>query len=66
MMRAAKRVSVLLDVALLAASFAGGPPAEQVRVIAAIVIAALGMAAIFCGIVLFVAVLQQRQPPYPL
>jgi hypothetical protein len=61
-----KRLSLLLDLALLAASFGTGPVAEQIRLIGIIMVAALGVAAIFCAIVLCVAVLQQRQPPYPL
>jgi hypothetical protein len=62
----AKRLSLLVDLALLAASFRNGPVAEQIRLIGMVAAAALGVAAVFCGIVLCVAVLQQRQPPYPL
>jgi hypothetical protein len=50
----------------LAASFGTGPIAEQVKVIAVVTLAALGIAAIFCAVVVCVAVLQQRQPPFPI
>ena len=65
-MKTAKRVGILLDLALLAASFGTGPVAQQIRMIGIIAVAALSVAAIFCAVVVCVAVLQQRQPPYPL
>ena len=66
-MNTAKRLSLLLDFLLFAASITtGGPVAEQVRIIAIVVVASLGAAAIFCAVVLCIAVVQQRQPPYPI
>jgi len=61
-----RRVKLILELALLAASFGTGPIAEQVKVIAVVTLAALGIAAIFCAVVVCVAVLQQRQPPFPI
>jgi hypothetical protein len=59
-------VKLILELALLAASFGTGPVAEQIRLIGIITIAALGVAAVFCAVVVCVAVLQQRQPPFPI
>ena len=65
-MKAPKRIALLLDLALLAASFGTGPVAEQIRMIGIITVAALSVAAVFCAVVLCIAVVQQRQPPYPI
>jgi hypothetical protein len=59
--------SLLLDLAMLAASFgAGGPVAEGVRAVGLVVVAMLGGLVVFVAAVLAVGVLAQRQPPYPL
>jgi hypothetical protein len=60
-----RRLSVLLEVAIFAASLAiGGPVAESIRMIGVFVAAVLGALAVFCAVVLTVAVVQQRRPPY--
>jgi hypothetical protein len=66
-MKTAKRLGLLLDLVLLAASITtGGPIVPQVQAIAVIVAAAIGGLAIFCAVVLTVAVVQQKQPPFPM
>jgi hypothetical protein len=61
------RWSLLLELAMLAASLgAGGPVADGVRVIGLIVVACLGALVVFSAAVLAVGVLGQRQPPFPL
>jgi hypothetical protein len=67
MMNTAKRFSLLVDLVLLAASFAqGGPVAEQVRTIGVLVAAVVGALAVFCAVVLAIGVCAQRKPPYPI
>jgi hypothetical protein len=67
MTRRLRQWSLLLDLAMLAASLgAGGPVADGVRAIALIVVAMLGGLVVFVAAVLAVGVLAQRQPPYPL
>jgi hypothetical protein len=64
-MKPAKRLSLFLDLLMLAASFAGtGPGAEQVRELAIAVAAVLGVLAIVCAVILAIGVLDQRKPPY--
>lgn len=66
-MNTAKRLGLLLDLLLLAASLStGGQVAEQVRTLAILVGTALGGLVIFCAVVLAIAVLDQRKPPYPI
>ena len=60
-MKTLKRLSLLLDLLLLAASLTtGGPIGTQVKMIALVVIAAIGAMAVFCGVVLTIGVLQQK------
>jgi hypothetical protein len=64
-MRTAKRFGLLLDLLLLATSLVGGGPiAVQLRIIALVVASVVSVLAIFCAVVLTIAVLQQKQPPY--
>jgi CHASE2 domain-containing sensor protein len=66
-MNTAKRFGLLLDLLLLAASLTtGGPVAEQVRILAILVAAVLGGLVIVCAVILAIAVLDQRKPPYPI
>jgi hypothetical protein len=62
-----RKWSLLLELAMLAASLgAGGPVADGVRAIGLIVVAMVGALVVFAAAVLAVGVLGQRQPPYPL
>jgi hypothetical protein len=62
-----KRLSLLLDLLLLAASPAGnGPVGEQVRELAIAVATVLGGLVIVCAVILAIGVLDQRKPPYPI
>jgi hypothetical protein len=62
-----RRWSLLLDLAMLAASLgAGGPVADGVRVVGLIVVAMVGALVVFVAAVFAVGVLAQRQPPYPM
>jgi hypothetical protein len=66
-MKTPKRLSLLLDLLLLAVSLAGGGPiAAQIRILAIVVASVVGALALFCAVVLTIGVVQQRQPPYPL
>ena len=59
--------SLLLDLAMLAASLgAAGPVADGVRAIGLIVVAMVGALAVVMAAVLAVGMLSQRQPPYPM
>jgi hypothetical protein len=59
--------SLLLDLAMLAASLgAGGPVADGVRVVGLIVVAVVGALVVFVAAVFAIGVLAQRQPPYPM
>ena len=59
--------SLLLDLAMLAASLgAGGPVADGVRAVGLIVVAMVGALVVFVAAVLTVGILDQRRPPYPL
>jgi hypothetical protein len=64
-MHTARRLSLLLDLALLAASLVtGGPVADGIRTIAVLMAAIVGGLVVFCAVVLTIAVVQQRTPPY--
>jgi hypothetical protein len=59
--------SLLLELAMLAASLGGaGPVPDGVRAVGLIVVAMLGAMVVFVAAVLAVGILDQRQPPYPL
>ena len=62
-----RRWSLLLELAMLAASLGtGGPVADGVRAIGLIVVAMVGALVVFVAAVFAVGVLAQRQPPYPM
>jgi hypothetical protein len=59
--------SLLLDLAMLAASLgAGGPVADGVRAIGLIVVAMVGALVVFVAAVFAAGLLDQRRPPYPM
>jgi hypothetical protein len=59
--------TLLLELAMLAASFrAGGPIADGVRVIGLIVVGMVGALVVFVAAVFAVGILDQRKPPYSL
>jgi hypothetical protein len=61
-----RRWSLLLDLALLAASISvSGPVGDGVRAIGIIVAGILGGLVVFVAAVFTVAILDQRKPPYP-
>ena len=65
-MRRLGRWSLLLDLAMLAASLSvGGPVANGVRAIGLIVVAILGGLVVFVAAVFAVGIIDQRKPPYP-
>jgi hypothetical protein len=65
--RRLSRWTLLLELAMLAASLGTGRPvADGVRVIGLIVVGVVGALVVFVAVVLTVGVLGQRQPPYPL
>jgi hypothetical protein len=67
MTRRLRHWSLLLDLAMLAASLgAGGPVADGVRVVGLLVVAMVGALVVFVAAVFAVGVLAQRQPPYPM
>jgi hypothetical protein len=67
MTRRLRRWSLLLELAMLAASLGtGGPVADGVRAIGLIVVAMVGALIVFVAAVFAVGVLAQRQPPYPM
>jgi hypothetical protein len=67
MTRRLRRWSLLLELALLAASLgSGGPVADGVRAIGLIVVAAVGALVVFVAAVFAAGLLAQRQPPYPM
>jgi hypothetical protein len=60
-------LGLVLDVLLLVASLGtGGPVVEGVRVVAVVVAAMLGALVVFVGGVFAVALVGQKQPPYPM
>ena len=66
-MTARRVLGVVLELAMLAASLRGaGPLAESIRVVAMVVVAALGALVMFIATLFAVALLDQRRPPYPL
>jgi hypothetical protein len=61
------RWSLLVELAMLAASLPGaGPMAAGVRVIGLIIVAILGALIVFVAAVLAAGLLAQRRPPYPM
>jgi hypothetical protein len=67
MTRRLRHWSLLLDLAMLAASLgAGGPVADGVRAVGLVVVAIVGGLVVFVAAVFAVGMLAQRQPPYPL
>jgi hypothetical protein len=65
--RRVRHWSLLLDLAMLAASLgAGGPVADGVRAIGLIVVAMVGVLVVFVAAVFVIGTLSQRQPPYPM
>jgi hypothetical protein len=67
MTRRLRRWSLLLELAMLAASLGtGGPVADGVRAIGLIVVAVLGALVVFVAAVFAAGILAQRQPPYPM
>ena len=61
-----KRWSLLLDLALLAASIGvSGPVGDGVRAIGVIVVGILGALVVFVAAVFAAALISQREPPYP-
>jgi hypothetical protein len=67
MTRRLRRWSLLLELAMLAASLgAGGPVSDGVRVVGLVVVAMLGGLVVFVAAVFAVGVLARRQPPYPM
>ena len=62
-----RRWSLLLELAMLAASLgAGGPVADGVRVVGLVVVAVVGGLVVFVAAVFAAGLLAQRQPPYPM
>ena len=60
-------LAVVFELAMLAASLGGnGSVADGVRIVAVVVVAALGALVVFVAAVFAVAVLDQRKPPYPI
>jgi hypothetical protein len=67
MTRRLRQWSLLLELAMLAASLgASGPVADGVRAVGLIVVAMLGGLVVFVAAVFAVGVLARRQPPYPM
>jgi hypothetical protein len=59
--------SLLLELAMLAASLGtGGPVADGVRAVGLVVVAVVGALAVFVVAVFAAGLLGQRQPPYPM
>lgn len=59
--------SLLLELAMLAASLGtGGPVADGVRAVGLVVVAMVGTLVVFVVAVFAVGILSQRQPPYPM
>jgi hypothetical protein len=67
MTRRLRQWSLLLELAMLAASLgAGGPVADGVRAVGLVVVAMMGALVVFVAAVFAAGVLAQRQPPYPM
>jgi hypothetical protein len=65
MTRRLRHWSLLLELAMLAASLgAGGPVADGVRVVGLVVAAVVGGLVVFMAAVFAAGLLAQRQPPY--
>jgi hypothetical protein len=66
-MTARRALAVVFELAMLAASLGGnGSVADGVRIVAVVVVAALGALVVFVAAVFAVALLEQRRPPYPM
>jgi hypothetical protein len=66
-MKRVSRYALLLELAMLAASLGtAGPIADGVRAIGLIVVAIIGALVVFVAAVFAVALLGQREPPYPI
>jgi hypothetical protein len=66
-MKTTRALSLLLDLILLAASMVtSGPVNHAVVVVAVLVASILGGLSVFVAVCLTVAVVQSRQPPYPM
>lgn len=64
-MKTARALSLLLDLILLAAGIATtGPISRGILAVALVVAVVIGGLVVFCAVVLTVAVVQGRQPPY--
>jgi hypothetical protein len=60
-------LAVVFELAMMAASLGGnGSVADGVRIVAVVVVAALGALVVFVAAVFAVALLEQRRPPYPM
>lgn len=67
MTRRLRHGSLLLELAMLAASLgAGGPVADGVRAVGLVVVVMVGALVVFVAAVFAVGVLAQRQTPYPM
>jgi hypothetical protein len=66
-MKRVSRYALLLELAMLAASLGtAGPIADGVPAIGLIVVAIIGALVVFVAAVFAVALLGQREPPYPI
>jgi hypothetical protein len=66
-MKPTKRISLLLELLMLAASLTtGGRVGDGIQAIAVLVAAVVGGLAILTAVVLTIGVVAQRQPPYPI
>jgi hypothetical protein len=66
-MTARRVLAVVFELAMLAASLgANGSVVDGVRIVAVVVMAALGAVVVIVAVVFAVALLEQRRPPYPM
>jgi hypothetical protein len=66
-MRGLRALGLVIDLLLLVAGVVtGGPVAEGVRAVLVVVVAILGGLVVFVAGVFAVALVGQRQPPYPM
>jgi hypothetical protein len=66
-MTARRVLAVVFELAMLAASLGGnGSVVDGVRIVAVVVMAALGAVVVIVAGVFAVALLEQRRPPYPM
>ena len=65
-MTARRALAVVFELAMLSASLRGGGPlADSVRLVAVVVVAALGALVVFVVVVFAVAILEVAQAPVP-